>query len=159
MSVPVKGNFNRSRAVLGTVPENYISNMPTDALAPWDIVLVFQGPISISDETSHRKISWSLEAARWIVWVITSLWNLTGTPAAVLPMCLSNFKAIVQYSKYKSRGFQTLRDLTMKCLVGYWNGARYANSIHHTVLQFALEIRRRLRINDAETSFNFSRKL
>ena len=30
-------------------------------------------------------------------WIVRSLWNLTGTSAAVLPMCLSNFKAIRQF--------------------------------------------------------------
>ena len=29
--------------------------------------------------------------------IVRSLWNLTGTSAAVLPMCLSNFKAIRQF--------------------------------------------------------------
>ena len=56
-----------------------------------------QGPISISEKTSFRKISWSLEAARFIFKIVRSLWNLTGTSAALLPMCLSNFKAIRQF--------------------------------------------------------------
>ena len=29
--------------------------------------------------------------------IVRSLWNLTGTSAAMLPMCLSNFKAIRQF--------------------------------------------------------------
>ena len=49
-----------------------------------------------------------------------SLWNLTGTSAAVLPMCLSNFKAMAQFY---IRGSETLRDLTIRRLIGYWNGA------------------------------------
>ena len=52
------------------------------------------GPVSISEKTSFRKISWSLEAARFVFGIVRSLWNLTGTSAAVLPMGLSNFKAI-----------------------------------------------------------------
>ena len=51
--------------------------------------------VSISDKTFHRTISWSLEAARLAIWIIASLWNLTGTSGALLPRCLSNFRAIV----------------------------------------------------------------
>ena len=56
-----------------------------------------QGPVSISENTSFRKISLSLEAARFVFRIVRSLWNLTGTSTAVLPMCLSNFKAIRQF--------------------------------------------------------------
>ena len=59
--------------------------------------IIDQGPVSISEKTSFRKISWSLEAARFVFRIVWSLWNLTGTSAAVLPMCLSNFKAIRQF--------------------------------------------------------------
>ena len=55
------------------------------------------GPISISEKTSFCKISSSLEAARFVFRIFRSLWNLTGTSAAVLPVCLSNFKAIRQF--------------------------------------------------------------
>ena len=55
------------------------------------------GPVSISEKTSFRKILWSLEAARFVFRIVRSFWNLTGTSAAVLPMCLSNFKAIWQF--------------------------------------------------------------
>ena len=40
------------------------------------------------------EISQSLEAARFAFRIVRSPWNLTGTPAAQLPKCLSNFKAI-----------------------------------------------------------------
>ena len=53
-----------------------------------------QGPISISDKLSYCKISQSLEAARFVFRIVWSLWNLTGTSAAGLPKCLSNFKAV-----------------------------------------------------------------
>ena len=56
-----------------------------------------QDPVSISEKTSYRKISWSLEATRFVFRIVRSLWNLTGTSAAVLPMCLSNCKAIRQF--------------------------------------------------------------
>ena len=52
------------------------------------------GPASISDKTSYRKISWSLNAARFVFGIVRSLWNLTGTLTALLPMCLPNFKVM-----------------------------------------------------------------
>ena len=60
-------------------------------------VLWSQGPVSISEKTSFRKISKSLEATRFVFRIVRSLWNFIGTSAAVLPMCLSNFKAIRQF--------------------------------------------------------------
>ena len=33
-------------------------------------------------------------------------------------------------SKYKSRGFETLRDLTIRHLIGYWNKVRMSSSMH-----------------------------
>ena len=53
-----------------------------------------QGLYSLSGKTSYRKISWSLEAARFGFRLFQSLWNLTGTSAAALPRCLSNFRAL-----------------------------------------------------------------
>ena len=53
-----------------------------------------QGLYSLSGKTSYRKISWSLEAARFGFNLFQSLWNLAGTSAALLPRCLSNFRAI-----------------------------------------------------------------
>ena len=52
------------------------------------------GLYSLSGKTSYRQISWSLEAARLSVIMIVSHWNLTGISAALLPRCLSNFRAI-----------------------------------------------------------------
>ena len=53
-----------------------------------------QGLYALSGKTSCRQISWSLEAARLNVAMVVSLWNLTGTSAAVLPRYLPNFRAI-----------------------------------------------------------------
>ena len=53
------------------------------------------GLYSLSSKTSYRKISWSLEAARFGFKHFQSLWNLTGPSAAVLPRCLSHFRAIL----------------------------------------------------------------
>ena len=65
--------------------------------------LIILGPVSISEKTSFRKISSSLEAAIFVFRIVRSLWNLTGTSAAVLPMCLSNFKTIRQFKVTISR--------------------------------------------------------
>ena len=40
------------------------------------------GPVSISEKTCYCKISWGLEAAA--VWIVASLWNLTGTSEVLL---------------------------------------------------------------------------
>ena len=56
--------------------------------------IVIQGLYSLSRKTSYRQTSWSLEAARLDVAMAVSLWNLTGTSAALLPMYLPNFRAI-----------------------------------------------------------------
>ena len=66
------------------------------------------GPVSISEKTSFRKISLSLEATRSVLWIVVSLWNWTGMSAALLPRCLSNFRAIGQFLIQISR----LRDFT-----------------------------------------------
>ena len=67
-----------------------------------------QGLYSLSGKTSYRKISWSLEAARFGSKLFQSLWNLAGTSAAMLPRCLSNFRAIRPLQHPISR----LRDFT-----------------------------------------------
>ena len=62
----------------------------------------------LKGKTSYRKISWSLEAARFGSKLFQSLWNLAGTSAALLPRCLSNFRAIRPSQHPISR----LRDFT-----------------------------------------------
>ena len=64
----------------------------------------YQGLYSLSGKTSYRKISWSLEAARFGFKLFQSLWNLAGTSAALL----SNFRAIRPLQHPISR----LRDFT-----------------------------------------------
>ena len=73
---------------------------------PWGGVN--QGLYSLSGKTSYRKISWSLEAARLWSKLFQSLWNLSGTSAALLPRCLSNFRAMRPLQHPISR----LRDFT-----------------------------------------------
>ena len=50
----------------------------------------------------------NLEAARFVFRIVRTLWNLTGTSAALLPMYLSNFKAMRWFKLPISR----LRDFT-----------------------------------------------
>ena len=59
---------------------------------------------------SYRKILWSLEGARFGFTLFQSLWKLTGTSAAVLPRCLSNFRAILSISS--EHPISRLRDFT-----------------------------------------------
>ena len=65
------------------------------------------GKLLLSEESSYCSRKWtrsvirlsvrSREAAWFVFRIVRSLLNLTGTSAAVLPMCLSNFKAIWQF--------------------------------------------------------------
>ena len=98
------------------------------------------GPVSISEKTSFRKISSSLEAARFVFRIVRSLWNLTGTSAAVLPMCLSNFKTIRQFKvpiswlrdftrSYEKTSFRILRRGPGRW--SYHNGLRHPTTWHH----------------------------
>ena len=89
-----------------------------------------QGLYSLSGKTSYRKISWSLEAARFGFKLFQSLWNLAGTSAALLPRCLSNFRAIrpLQHPISRLRDFTRFVGKTSYRLVnrgpgvsGYWN--------------------------------------
>ena len=66
------------------------------------------GLYSLSGKTSYRKISWSLEAARFGFKLFQLLWNLTSPSAAALPRYLSNFRAIRPLQHPISR----LRDFT-----------------------------------------------
>ena len=73
------------------------------------MTLSAQGLYSLSGKTSYCKISWSLEAARFGFKLFQSLWNLAGTSTALLPRCLSNFRAIRPLQHPISR----LRDLSV----------------------------------------------
>ena len=53
--------------------------------------------ISISDKTSHHKILWSLKAARLVIYIIASLWDLTCASAAAPQRRLANFRATRQF--------------------------------------------------------------
>ena len=88
----------------------------------------WQGLISISNKTSHCKISQNLEATKFVLRIIRSHWNFTVTPAALLLKDVSNIKALRWFKilNDQSRGFETLRDLTIKGLIGFRNGVRVA---------------------------------
>ena len=58
------------------------------------IIKCLQSLYSLSRCTSYRKISWSLEAARFELRLFKSFRNLTSTLAAALPRCLPNFRTI-----------------------------------------------------------------
>ena len=46
------------------------------------------GTVSIPDKASYCEISWSIEAARLVVYTMASLWNLTVTPTVLMPKCM-----------------------------------------------------------------------
>ena len=103
---------------------------------------LFQGLYSRSGKTSYRKISWSLEAARLEFKLFQSLWKLAGTAAALLPRCLSNFRAIrlLQHPISRLRDFTRFGGKTSYRLVnrGPGNGLspirRHAITWHNTDL-------------------------
>ena len=80
------------------------------------------GAVSVSDNTSSHKISLSFKVARLVVLISSSLSNLTCTSAALLPSACRISEGSCK-SKYRSHGFETLRDLTIRCLIRYWNRA------------------------------------
>ena len=57
-------------------------------------IIVTQTFYSLSGHASCRKISWSLEPARFGFRHFWSLWNLKGISAAALPRGLSHFRTI-----------------------------------------------------------------
>ena len=104
-----------SRSVIGRWGEiSHFYSMSPDLCSRFGcVVLVWLHFYSLSGRTSHHRISWSLEAARSNVIMITSLWNLTVISAALLPRCLLNFRAIGKV-KTQSHGLETSRDLTIR---------------------------------------------
>ena len=76
--------------------------------------LMPSGSWSIPDKTSYCKISQCLEAARFVLRIVQSLWNLTGTLAAVLPKCLSQISKRYDDLNYQPRILETSRDLTIR---------------------------------------------
>ena len=85
------------------------------------------GLYSLSGKTSYRKISWSLEAARFGFKLFQSLWNFAGTSAALLPRCLSNFRAIrpLQHPILRLRDFTRFGGKTSYRLVNRGPGPHH----------------------------------
>ena len=76
------------------------------------------GTFSISDKTPHCKISWSLEAARLVVEMITLKFDRhIGSSAAEVAVKFQSDRTILHT---KSHGFETSRDLTLR-RVNTWN--------------------------------------
>ena len=82
-------------------------------------------PGPISDETSYRQISQSLEDARSSVKMPLSFWHLTGTSTALLPRYLSNFRSIGQFwiQISRLRGFARSYDKTPYRVLKHGPGA------------------------------------
>ena len=69
------------------------------------------GLCSLNGKTSYRKISWSLEAARFEFKLFQSLWNLAGTSAAACQI-----SERYDHWNIQSLGFETSRDLAVRRL-------------------------------------------
>ena len=80
--------YNPSRHVLMRLTQSYSKHIVGRFTA--DTILSLY---SLSGRTFYCRISWSHEAVRLDVMMIVSFWYLTEISVALLPMCLSNFKA------------------------------------------------------------------
>ena len=74
-----------------------------------------QGLYSLSGKMSYRKISWSLEAARFGFKLFQSFWNSAGTSAAACQI-----SERYDHCSIQSRGFETSRDLAVRRLTARW---------------------------------------
>ena len=92
---PVTGGFPSLRASNTESVSIYILTPKCNAYVPLDYTnhITNQGLSSLSGRTSYRKVSWSLEAARFVFRLFQSIWNSTGTSAAAPSSCMSNFRA------------------------------------------------------------------
>ena len=92
-----------------------------------------QSLYALSGKTSYRKISWSLEAARFGFKLLQWLCNLAGTSAALLPRCLSNFRAIrpLQHPISRLRDFTRFGGKTSDRLVN-----RGPAESHHSISEY-----------------------
>ena len=89
----------------------------------YSLVADHQRPVSISDKMSYHKISWSLEAGRLHgssnYRIALKFDRHFGSPAAEVPVKFQSDWTIINTNLAASR----LRDLTVRHLIGYWNGA------------------------------------
>ena len=98
----------------------YCSLQPAHTL-PYTLAWLPGGPFNSTSDIvrSHEDF---IKALRLVPSIVTSLWNLTGASAALLPMHLSSFKVIQQF-KLQISGFQTSWDLTIRHLIWIWKQA------------------------------------
>ena len=94
-----------------------------------------QSLYSLSSKTSYHQILWSLVAVRLSVIIIVSLRNLPGISAALLPSCLSIFRAILEKFLPGSHVFETSWDLVVRCpSIGEqgprWHAASWSLSVY-----------------------------
>ena len=94
--------INENVFIVIEISMTFIPKCPIGNKSTWEQVMAWHqtgdlGPISKCNNMSYCKISSSLEAVRLVLWIIASLWNLTGALAALLPRCLSNFRVIEQF--------------------------------------------------------------
>ena len=87
--------------------------------------LHIQGPVSISDKTSYCKISRSLEAVRFVR-ELSDRSEIWQAPRQHCCRCACQISKWCDHLNYQCRGFETSRDLTVRRLVRYWNGAMAA---------------------------------
>ena len=85
---------------------------PVTALDHHNALTVALGLYSLSDKTSYRKISWSLEAARFGFGLFQWLWNIRGISAAAVCQISERY----DHYNTQSRGFETSRDLAVRRL-------------------------------------------
>ena len=87
-------------------------------------------PAAWQRPSNHAVMSqqWSLEAVRFLFRIVQSLWNLTGTSACQISKRYDHLN-------YQYRSFETPRDLTIRRLIGYWNGPWFLHVGEHFVLQ------------------------
>ena len=90
-------------------------------------ILTRQGTSALSQYPIRRVIVRSrrvLKSWVFLVIIVLLLWNLTGSSEALnCCLCAWQFQSDTIYFNTRSRAFETLRDLTTRRLIGYWNGA------------------------------------
>ena len=98
------------------------------SLAPYYLylslsILLPLGPASISDKTSYRKVSWSLEATRLHLELFdpSEIWQAHRQYCC---WCACQISKPDGNLNHQSCGFETSRDLTIRRLIRYWNGAQ-----------------------------------
>ena len=64
---------------------------------------------SLSSKTTYRQISWSLKATRLDAIMIVSLWNLTGSSAAEVPVEFQSDWKSLNKNLAASRLYEILR--------------------------------------------------